>query len=451
MLRKIIVLIILLCCCAPRYNLQKSDDFKLKQINKVEQDEKALIFLSLSGGGSRAATMSWRTLEVFKNIPYIYKNENGEKIKSNLADQIDYVSGISGGSFAASAWCLYKDSMNVFRKKFIDVNVQKKLALKPILYPWIGFRMIFSNNYDRIDVAAHYYDKYVFEKKTFKDLPSHPVLWVNSTHLALATRFTYTQEFFDLLNSDLNSYPIGFACAASSAFPILLSPITLKNYGKTLPDSIMKQNTKYRMAKRNSKRNIEKDFYCRMIEFYNDKSNKWMHYADGGLVDNQGLQIIIDNFSTNGIINKALNNSNKPLNRLVIINVNAGTDKEDNSCKKEKAPGVTSVINYTMTTSMNILSAKRWMKIKSLCSEQNKVAINAKKNNDSSSTLIELEKPYCIEINARNLDSKNLKQAFSELPTSFYMNKEQIALIDSVVPILIKENKDVQRLIKTIQ
>lgn len=420
-------------CCSPFYNLPKNKEAIVKSL--PSDNDSTLVFVALSGGGTRAAAMSWATLTCLKQIPY--------DSCSNVADEIDYISGISGGSFAAAGWCLYRDSMEVFRKNFVQENVQWDLA-KKLLLPWCGLRVFFSRAYDRINIAAEYYDKNVFEKKTFGDLPPRPILWINSTHLALGNRFTYTTEYFDLLTSDLDKYPLGYACAASSAFPILLTPITLINYGETLPDSVLMQEAKYRMAKRNSRTDIEKDFYCRTREFYNNKSNKWMHYADGGLVDNQGLQVILDQFRTNGIINKRLNDPTNVLKRLIIINVNAGTVADDESCTKVKEPGIGAVINYTMTTSMDMLSAKRWMEIKKVTTELWQTSEDAERQSIK-------EQPYCIEINFRNVENTSLRDMCNKLPTSFYLNKKQLALIDSVVPGLVSNDPDMVRLKKMLQ
>ena len=48
--------------------------------------------------------------------------------------------------------------------------------------------------------------------------------------MTLGARFEFTQDQFDLLCSDLSTVPVARAVAASSAFPILLSPLTLHNY-----------------------------------------------------------------------------------------------------------------------------------------------------------------------------------------------------------------------------
>ena len=201
------------------------------------------------------------------------------------------------------------------------------------------------------------------------------------------------------------------------------------------------------MARRNARNNIEKYFYARMLEFYNDKRNRYMHLADGGLVDNQGLQAIIDEFGTNGIINKKLNDRDNPLKRLIIIDVNAGVLPDDKSSKSPGAPHISSVIEYTMVTSMDILSAKRWMEIKALSQEIYKPAIDI---GNQTRSLSLLEEPYTIEINFRNIKDPALKARCYKLPTSFYLKQDQIKLIDTVVPSLIAEDPEMIRLKKAL-
>lgn len=239
--------------------------------SQIQQDDQALVLAALSGGGTRAAAMSWKSLETLKKIPYTYQNQDGVTVVSNLADEIDYISGISGGSFAAAAWCLYKDNMNIFRERFIEPNIERELLKELFIPPWRGMRLI-SPYYDRIDIASEFYDREIFDQKTFSDLPPRPVLLIHATDLALGSKFTFTKKDFKLLDSDLSAYPIGYACAASSAFPILLSPMTVINYGP--PIISLMEDPNYKTAKRNARGNIEDDLYCRMREFYNDKSNR---------------------------------------------------------------------------------------------------------------------------------------------------------------------------------
>jgi NTE family protein len=431
-----------LTACAPRYNLERltpSEESSVQRNEKIQQDEDTLVFVAFSGGGTRAAAMSWKTLETLKQIPYPYTDRDGNRVVSTLADEIDYISGISGGSFAASAWCLYREDMDYFRENFLERNIQGELVKRLFLPPWNALRL-FSRRYNRIHLAAELYHNEVFEQKTFGDVPPHPVLWIHATNLPLGNRFSFTPEYFEYLNSDLPNYPIGYACAASSAFPILLSPLTLLNYGEPVD---LEQDLTYSIAKLDARLNVEQDYYRKMREFYNNKRNRYIHLADGGLVDNQGLQTIIDQFATNGIINKKLNERDHPLKRLIIINVNAGIEEDDKSSRSANPPRVPSVVKYTMTASMNILSAKRWMSIKALCRDVNQARIDLE---ETTASLSQLEKPYTIEISFRNIQDADLQKQCLELPTSFYLTPEQLRVLDEAVPALVREDPDIIRL-----
>ena len=58
---------------------------------------------------------------------------------------------------------------------------------------------------------------------------------MNSTDLAIGARFEFTQDQFDLLQSDLSQFSVARAVAASSAFPVYFGPMILKNYSAEHP------------------------------------------------------------------------------------------------------------------------------------------------------------------------------------------------------------------------
>ena len=312
----------------PRYNeplagqsgTPLADDPALRGMwpDKVDQDDTTLMMVAFSGGGSRAAAVGWKTLETLKRIPYTF-TADGRQVESNLAREIDLVAGISGGSFAAAAWCLCGGDLAAFQKRFVERDIQGALARN--LFSSKGVVAAFSRRYARIDLAAELYDKEVYDSKTFADLPVRPILRIHSTDLALGRRFTFTPDTFARLGSNLGNYPIGYACAASSAFPILLTPLTLRNFGPSLD---LSQDIEYVLGKKNARTDLNADLRTKSWEYYNNKTNEYIHLADGGLVDNQGLQSILDEFETNGIINRRINYSVQPLKRLIIVNSNNG-------------------------------------------------------------------------------------------------------------------------------
>ena len=57
-----------------------------------------------------------------------------------------------------------------------------------------------------------------------------PLVQINATDLATGAPFSFIQDQFDFLCSELGSYPISRAVAASSAVPGPMSPLTLRNF-----------------------------------------------------------------------------------------------------------------------------------------------------------------------------------------------------------------------------
>jgi NTE family protein len=436
---------------SPRYNqplegkgpkppAQPSDDPAARGMwpDQPEQDDSALVMVAISGGGTRAAAVGWQALETMRAIKYRFTRADGKMVESNLADQIDLVAGISGGAFIATAWCLGNDEMARFRKRFVERDIQWALARD--LLAGKGIIAAFSTPYARINVAAELYDREVFDGRTFAVLPARPVLRLHATNLALGQRFTFTRETFASLSSDLNAYPLGYACAASSAFPILLDPLTLRNYPPSLD---LADDLTYVSDKQNAREDLNKALHVKTRDYYNDKSNQYIHLADGGLVDNQGLQSILDEFETNGLINKRINYMASPLRRLIIVNINAGVAPPNNSGRSAAPPGLPSVVESTMVTSMDVLSARRWMDIKTRCQQLFSAKIDV---SGTARSYAELQEPYRIEVSFRNIADAATQRKAMELPTSFKLTSEQLEFIDKIVPELLREDPEMIRL-----
>ena len=371
--------------------------------DKVDQDDTTLMMVAFSGGGSRAAAVGWKTLETLKRIPYTF-TADGRQVESNLAREIDLVAGISGGSFAAAAWCLCGGDLAPFQKRFVERDIQGALARN--LFSSKGVVAAFSRRYARIDLAAELYDKEVYDSKTFADLPVRPILRIHSTDLALGRRFTFTPDTFARLGSNLGNYPIGYACAASSAFPILLTPLTLRNFGPPLD---LSQDVEYVLGKKNARTDLNADLRTKAWEYYNNKTNEYIHLADGGLVDNQGLQSILDEFETerhhqppDQLIRV------QPLKRLIIVNVNAGVAGENQSGRSPSAPSIASVVRKQRWS-------RRWMffppeggwifGISALkCSRRRLI------EEPMTPSLSELKEPYRIEVSFRNIRDPELRR-----------------------------------------
>src|SRR5712692_2416852 len=292
------------------------------------------VCLVFTGGGTRAAALSYGVLDMLRNTRIVWKG-----VEKSLLQEVDCISSISGGSFTAAYYGLFGDRIFTdFRSRFLDVDVEDALIRRAV-NPVNWFRLA-SPYFSRIDLAAEYYHEKIFDRQSFSALAGRgerPFVILNATNLANGERFEFTQEQFDFLVSDLATYPVARAVAASSAFPFLLSPLSLKNYphpeGFTLP-------TDYEEGLKDYDYNRRRYYWARNRAMYvNDKERPYLHLMDGGLADNIGLRPIEAAWRrTSGFIRKLLNDG--AIEKFVIIVVNARPDSGETISKKESPPGL---------------------------------------------------------------------------------------------------------------
>lgn len=205
--------------------------------------------IAISGGGSRSANFSAACLFQLQ--------------QRNLLQRADYISSVSGGSLTAAWYCVATDS------EWNPANAQKKLtypfATEPILrmlLPWNMVALAFGD-WDRSDLLADSFQKVLYSRDgrglTFKDLRAdRPRLLINATDLQSGKAFVFCNESFDQINSDLATYPIAYAVAASSAVPVLLHQVTLQDFSTTF--------------------------------------KQYRHLVDGGVVDNLGVKTLVETY-----------------------------------------------------------------------------------------------------------------------------------------------------------
>jgi NTE family protein len=245
---------------------------------------KAIIFLAFSGGGTRAAALAYGVLEELRAT----KIGGGES--QSLLDEVDTISGVSGGSFTAAYYGLYGERIfDEFEPRFLRKNIQWALILQA-LKPWNLVRLL-TPSLNRSDLASLYYHENVFDNATFADLTvaGGPKIHINATDLSSGDRFTFNQDSFDLLCSDIDPLPISTAVAASSAVPMLLSPVTFRNHAGTCsydPPAWVKQAIERSGSDKRLDRSVKS--YLRAQDA---KKKSYFHLIDGSISDNLGLRV----------------------------------------------------------------------------------------------------------------------------------------------------------------
>lgn len=405
-----------------------------------KNSDSLFVCLMFSGGGTRAAALSYGIMEELRDT--VIRVDGREK---RLLDEVDCISSVSGGSFTAAYYGLFREGLFAdFRGRFLERDIQKSLAGG--LFNPVNWVRLASPYFSRIDMAAELYDKDIFDAATFARLQSNgrPFVILNATNLGANRRFDFTQEYFDALGSRLDLYQVSRAVAASSAFPYLLTPISLKNYpvaeGYTAP-------WWYKNALTPTNWMTERYNAAKNLSVYADKENRYIHLMDGGLSDNIGARAVMDAFDR-GFIRTRINQG--AIQQLVLIVVNARTQSEDQLSRKEKPPGFFSVAEKTATVAMDNYSYDSVTKLREALyarvqtqkDEQACVALLAKDCPEAPKPVpfaADLD-PYVIEINfeASSQIPGEDPRYYLDLPTSFKLSKEQVARLTAIGPKLLQ-------------
>ena len=163
---------VLLAACAGQPINGKLDAFdgtsgyRFDRLSLEANTNELFVILAFSGGGTRAAAFSFGVMEGLRETKY--QAAAGQRA---LLEDVDVISSVSGGSFTAAYYGLFRDRLFTdFPNAFLYRGIQTDLVLRA-LSP-VNWVRLASPTFDRIDMAAELYDEVVFEHKTFADLLS---------------------------------------------------------------------------------------------------------------------------------------------------------------------------------------------------------------------------------------------------------------------------------------
>ncbi|MCO5123952.1 MAG: patatin-like phospholipase family protein, partial [Rhizobacter sp.] len=286
------------------------------------------LMLAFSGGGTRAAALSYGVLKALRDTTF---QLHGRPVR--LLDEVDLISSVSGGSFTAAFYGLHGEAIFAeFEGTFLRRDIQTSL-IDLVLNPFMWF-----GSTGRTEWAINYYEDNIFHGATFADMvrPDRPFILINASDLGYGVRFSFIQEYFGLLCSDLSTFPVARAVAASSAVPLLFNPVVVQNYADCNPDATgWLQAARQRAAGQAQATQL----LDRVATYLDKDKRKYAHFVDGGITDNLGLRAILDIVNVQGGLDALFEalKVNAP-RHIVIISVNAATDPEPDMDRSNKQP-----------------------------------------------------------------------------------------------------------------
>ncbi len=243
----------------------------------ASHDDNLLVGIAFSGGGTRAAAFAHGAL---------LELDRTRVDKGSLLDRLDFVSGVSGGAVTAAYYGLKKRAaLADFRERFLLRDAEEQISTDISLG---NLSRALGGGINDSEKFPRWLDENLFEGATFAAFRAQrrPRIWINASDIYNRTTFVFGATAFRAICSDLNSYRISDAVAASAAVPVVFAPVVLKTYPQEckskLPDWIARAR-----ANRNAAPMLRA--FADAVARYNDGSMPYIKLLDGGLVDNFGL------------------------------------------------------------------------------------------------------------------------------------------------------------------
>jgi NTE family protein len=309
------------------------------------------VALSFSGGGTRAAAFAHGVLSALDRMP--------ARGGGSHADRVVFVSGVSGGSIAAAYFGLKgRAALADFRQRFLEQNAEASLETQISLANLVRGLEGGVNDASRLPA---WLDQHLFHGATLADLyrPNRPLVWINASDLYNRTAFHFSQTTFAALCSDVTSYPLSQAVAASAAVPVAFAPIVLQSFPDacraplpTWVDRVLNSPSSSSQARA----------FAQALKRYRDPGQlRYVKLADGGLVDNFGLSGLV--------ITRAI--SDKPyapltperavrLRRVLFLVVNAGRGPSGDWGKRLEGPSGQELLGAVTDTAIDAAASSSY-------------------------------------------------------------------------------------------
>src|SRR5262247_4540456 len=422
---------------------------------RQNNDPHTLFVLSFSGGGTRAAAFSYGVLEELHRTEIVVDGK-----RRRLIDEVDMITGVSGGSFTALAYALYGDRLFAeYEQRFLKRDVEGALVQRG-LNPFNWHKFV-GGSAGRSELAADYYDEILFEGATFRDLLDKtgvPVAIATGTDISTGSRLAFFQNDFDLLCSDLTTVRLSRAAATSSAVPVVLSATTWNNYGGTCgfqSPAWVRDVAKPGHA-RPAARAIQR--YREMQAFQNSEDRPYIHLVDGGVADNIGVRGVLEmleeaaaSAAFKGEIGFGV------VRRIVLIVVNARSAPRTDWDKQESPPGMVAQLlqasgvpidRYSFET-VELMKdrAEIWKWRRDLLVDRARLAGATEAQAEASVPKVSLQ---VLDVSFEAILDPEERAYFMNLPTSFVLPAEDVDRLREIAGRLLRQSAEYESILREL-
>ena len=416
-------------------HVRENEGYRLEQSIQRSNQDNTLVIMMFSGGGTRAAALGYGVLTAFNDYPLLL---NGRR--TTLTASSDLVFGVSGGSVLAAYYAMHGEQVIPrFEERFLKQNFQRLMFKQALSFS--NMPRLASPEYGRGDLLQEQFENTLFGNMTFGDLNKYrkgPFAVISATDMASGQRIDFTQENFDQFCLDLSDLRVARAVAASSAVPVVFSPLTLNNNsgncGYRVPEH-------FQAASDHAADSLQQKTRHEMLynRYYADsKARPFLHLVDGGLTDNLGLRSLLETqeIYPNSSLQAMLEAKN--ISRVIIVSVNAQNQISETISQKAAIPTFREMINATIDVPIARASQESLRQFRAMVDAWNAAQKDA-------------EKPirmHFVSLSLHDLPQSKLRVRALNIPTTYYLPRESINDLKEAAAILVKQSPEFQQLLQ---
>ena len=338
--------LLLTACAGPLMNAPRNRPAVADPVQRVAPPEvqDRVVALSFSGGGLRAAAFAYGVLEGLRELPSVGRQ--------TLLDDVGFITSVSGGSITAAYFGLHgAEGLQGFRDKVLLRDGEAGLRFS-LLNPSNLVRLFSGGLNDRSNLND-WLERDVFKGATFADMfrRPRPVVWVNATNAQYRLAFPFHERAFASICSDLASFPVAEAVAASMAVPLFFAPVVLEKFPEACGDA--PPVTAPRRAQRDEQHRLRQALLRALRDYRDPAAGRYLKLVDGGVTDNLGLVSILQSrVMLNTPYGPISEHDATTLRRMLFVVVDAGQGPSNDWSRELAGPSGVDIATAAVDTAI---------------------------------------------------------------------------------------------------
>ena len=402
-----------------------------------------LVVVTASGGGTRAAALTMAVLKAMDKVEL--------KAGGTLAEEVDILSSVSGGSVAAAYFALRgRKGFGEFDREFLQHNGMSALLGSGLAQ----LPALATPSRERIDILIDYFDERLFKQRTYKQLIDNrrrPYLILNAADMVEGSPFPFTQSTMDLLCSDLTRMKLSTAVAASAAFPVAFSPVSLTNYRPCT--TRRKPGWLEQAGDTPWYDDPPRVMWQRTAAPYATGQKKFVHLLDGGLADNLGVSEpfrLLTSEDVAPLLRQQI--ADGKIRKIVFVLVNARSAKPSELDGKRDTPGIVDMLSASISSTLDRATFNMSERLRVLLTEffvgESRNDIHDRRTRANFAAIA--RETYLIPIDFHAIDDPACRTRFHSIGTNWALPSDTLRSLELMGEALLANDPDFRRMLKAV-